>query len=154
MKYFLDETHKNSVMKVIRDKRLVYPDGQVDCYYLPALFILLSTKNSLYKKTRNYITADGIDFETMMEKQDFSSGEAKLVRLAANLYNGSMEVTPQELINTLDDRNYDLAMQAIRFRRYGCHIENLLDRDMDMEVSIERGVETDISMRNDFHMEL
>ena len=154
MRYFSDETHKDSVMKVIRDKRLVYPDGQVDCYYLPALFILLSTKNSLYKKTRNYIDADGIDFEAMMEKQDFSSGEAKLVRLAANLYNGSMEVTPQELINTMDDRNYDLAMQAIRFRRYGCHIENLLDRDMDMEVSIESDVETDMSMRNDFHMEL
>jgi len=154
MKYFLDETHKNNVMKVIRDKRLVYPDGQVDCYYLPALFILLSTKNNFYKKTRNYINADGIDFETMMEKQDFSSGEAKLVRLAANLYNGSMEVTPQELINTLDDRNYDLAMQAIRFRRYGCHIENLLDREMDIEADIEIDVETDIAMENDFEMEL
>ena len=150
MKYFLDETHKNSVLKVINDKRLVYPDGQVDCYYLPALFILLSTKNNLYKKTSAYINADGIDFEAMMEKQDFSSGEAKLVRLAANLYNGFMEVTPQELINTLDDRNYDLAMQAIRFRRYGCHIENLLD----MEADIEMDVETDIDMESDFVMEL
>jgi len=131
MKYFYDETHKNSVLKVIMEKRLIYPDGQVDCYYLSALFILLSTKNNLYKKTRNYITEDGIDFEMMMEKQDFSSGEAKLVRLAANLFNGSMEVTPQELINTLDDKNYDLAMQAIRFRRYGCHIGNLLDRTID-----------------------
>ncbi len=131
MEYFYDETHKNSVLKVIKDKRLIYPDGQVDCYYLPALFILLSTKNNLYKKTKNYITEDGIDFMTMMGKQDFSSGEAKLVRLAANLFNGSMEVTPQELISSLDDKNYDLAMQAIRFRRYGCHIENLLDRTMD-----------------------
>lgn len=154
MKYFLDETHKNNVMKVIRDKRLVYPDGQVDCYYLPALFILLSTKNNLYKKTRNYIDVDGIDFEAMMEKQDFSSGEAKLVRLAANLYNGSMEVTPQELVNTLDDRNYDLVMQAIHFRRYGCHIENLRDREMDMEEDIEIDVETDIAMENNFEMEL
>ena len=150
MKYFFDETHKNNVMKVIRDKRLVYPDGQVDCYYLPALFILLSTKNNLYKKTRSYIDADGIDFEAMMEKQDFSSGEAKLVRLAANLYNGSMKVTPQELINTLDDRNYDLAMQAIRFRRYGCHIENLLDREMNIEADIGRDMETDLAMENDF----
>ncbi|HHW31072.1 MAG TPA: hypothetical protein GXX20_05275 [Clostridiaceae bacterium] len=131
MKYFYDETHKNSALKVIKDKRLIYPDGQVDCYYLPALFILLSTRNNLYKKTRNYITEDGIDFAMMMERQDFSSGESKLVRLAANLFNGSMEVTPQELINTLDDKNYDLAMQAIRFRRYGCHIENLLDRTID-----------------------
>lgn len=134
MKYFYDEIHKNSVLKVIKDKRLIYPDGQVDCYYLPALFILLSTKNNLYKKTKNYITEDGIDFISMMEKQDFSSGEAKLVRLAANLFNGSMEVTPQELINSLDDKNYDLAMQAIRFRRYGCHIENLLDRAMDNKI--------------------
>ncbi|MCX7842824.1 MAG: DUF6075 family protein [Clostridia bacterium] len=154
MKYFVDETHKNNVMKVIRDKRLVYPDGQVDCYYLPALFILLSTKNNLYKKTGNYITTDGIDFETIMEKQDFSSGEAKLVRLAANLYNGSMEVSPQELINTLDDRNYDLAMQAIRFSRYGCHIENLLDRQKDMEADIAIDVETEMDMENDFEMEL
>ena len=154
MKYFMDETHKNNVMKVIRDKRLVYPDGQVDCYYLPALFILLSTKNNLYKKTRNYIDADGIDFEAMMKKQDFSSGEAKLVRLAANLYNASMEVTPQELINTLDDRNYDLAMQAIRFRRHGCHIENLLDRQRDMEADNEIDVGSDMDMENDFEMEL
>ena len=154
MKYFVDETHKNNVMKVVRDKRLVYPDRQVDCYYLPALFILLSTKNNLYKKTRNYIDADGIDFEAMMEKQDFSSGEAKLVRLAANLYNASMEVTPQELINTLDDRNYDLAMQAIRFRRYGCHIENLLDRQKDMEADIEIDVEPDMDIENDFEMEI
>jgi len=154
MKYFLDETHRNSVLKVINDKRLVYPDGQVDCYYLPALYILLSTKNNLYKKTRNYIDVDGIDFEAMMEKQDFSSGEAKLVRLAANLYNGSMEVTPQELINTLDDRNYDLAMQAIRFRRYGCHIKNLLDREMDIEADIEIDVETDMDMKHDFEMVL
>lgn len=154
MKYFLDETHKNNVMKVIRDKRLVYPDGQVDCYYLPALFILLSTKNNLYKKAKNYIDADGIAFEAMLEKQDFSSGEAKLVRLAAKLYNGSMEVTPQELINTLDYRNYDLAMQAIRCRRYGCHIENLLDRQNDMEAGIEIDVEPDMDMENDFEMEL
>jgi len=154
MKYFLDETHKNSVTKVIHNKRLVYPDGQVDYYYLPALFIMLSTKNSLYKKTRDYITADGIDFQTMMEKQDFSSGEAKLVRLAANLYNGSMEVTPQELINTLDDGNYNLAIQATRFRRYGCHIENLLDREMDMDTGIERDMRTDITMKNDFQLEL
>lgn len=101
-----------------------------------------------------YIDTDGIDFEAMMEKQDFLSGEAKLVRLAANLYNGSMEVTPQELINTLDDRNYDLAMQAIRFRRYGCHIENLLDREMEIEADIEMDVGTDMDMENDFEMEL
>jgi len=50
MKYFYDETHKNSVLKVIKDKRLIYPDGQVDCYYLPALFILLSIKTIYIKR--------------------------------------------------------------------------------------------------------
>lgn len=131
MKYLHDEIHKNNILRAIKDRRLIYPDGQVDCYYLPALFILLSTKNSLFRKTKNYITEDGIDFQTLMEKQDFSSGEAKLIRLAADLFNGSMEVTPYEIINTLDAKNYDLAMQAIYFRRHGCHIENLLDRTMD-----------------------
>lgn len=82
MKYFMDETHKNNVMKVIRDKRLVYPDGQVDYYYLPALFILLSTKNNLYKKTRNYITADGIDFEAMMKSS--GTGTCRLSKSRPN----------------------------------------------------------------------
>ena len=120
-----------AITALLTTGRLIYPDGQVDCYYLPALFILLSTKNSLFRKTKNYITEDGIDFQTMMEKQDFSSGEAKLIRLAANLFNGSMEVTPYEIINTLDAKNYNLAMQAIYFRRHGCHIENLLNRTME-----------------------
>ena len=85
----------------------------------------------MFRKTKNYITEDGIDIQTMMEKQDFSSGEAKLIRLAANLFNSSMEVTSHEIINTLDAKNYDLAMQAIYFRRHGCHIGNLLDRTME-----------------------
>lgn len=37
----------------------------------------------------------------------------KLIKLAANLFNGSMEVSPSELINTLDDENFELALQAI-----------------------------------------
>ncbi len=50
----------------------------------------------------------------------------KLIKLAANLFNGSMEVSPSELINTLDDENFELAMQAIFFRRTGCHVRDLL----------------------------
>jgi len=43
---------------------------------------------------------------------------------------------------------------AIRFRWYGCHIENLLDREIDMEAGIEREMRTDLSMKNDFQLEL
>ena len=50
----------------------------------------------------------------------------KLIKLAANLYNGSMEVSPSELINTLDDENFELALQAIFSRRTGCHVRDLL----------------------------
>jgi phage baseplate assembly protein W len=45
-------------------------------------------------------------------------------------------------------------MQAIRFRRYGCHIENLLDREIDMEADSEMDVETDMDVENDLGMEL
>lgn len=32
----------------------------------------------------------------------------KLIKLAANLFNGSIEVSPSELINMLDDENFEM----------------------------------------------
>jgi len=39
-------------------------------------------------------------------------------------------------IHTLDEENFELAIQTIYFRRYGCHIENLLDSAMDSEIEM------------------
>lgn len=126
MVLFHDESHRQNVLHCLWKNNRIYPDGKADSYYLPALYLLLSTKNDLYKKTRRYIDKDGIDFETMLSAHDFPSSERKLIKLAANLFNGSMEVSPTELINTLDDENFQLALQAILFKRTGCHIRDLL----------------------------
>jgi len=123
---FHNEVHRQNVLNCLWKKNWIYPDGKADNYYLSALYILFSTKNDLYKKTRRFIDGEGIDFEKMLSAQDFPSSEIKLIKLAANLFNGSMEVSPSELINTLDDENFELALQAIFLRRTGCHVRDLL----------------------------
>lgn len=124
--FFYNEDHRQNVVNCLRHENRVYPDGKADSYYLPAFYLLLSTKNDLYKKTRRFIDRDGIDFEEMLSTQDFASSERKLIKLAANLFNGSMEVSPSELIDTMDDENFQMALQAIFFKRTGCHVRELL----------------------------
>jgi hypothetical protein len=124
--HFYDEAHRQKVVHYLQKDNRIYPDGRADSYYLPALYLLLSTKNDLYKKTSRYIDRDGIDFEKMLSKQDFPSGERKLIKLAANLFNDSMEVSPSELIDTLDEENFTLALQAIFLKRTSCHVQELL----------------------------
>ncbi|MDJ0305641.1 DUF6075 family protein [Dehalobacter sp.] len=126
MIHFHDEAHRQKVVHYLQKDNRVYPDSRADSYYLPALYLLLSTKNDLYKKIGRYIDSDGIDFEKMLSKQDFPSSERKLIKLAANLFNGSMEVSPSELIDTLDDENFTQALQAIFLKRTSCHVKELL----------------------------
>ena len=123
---FHDEAHRQNVLRCLWKKNRIDTFGRADNYYLPALYILLSTKNDLYKKTRRFIDGEGIDFEKMLSTQDFPSSEKKLIKLAANLFNISMEVSPSELINTLDDEDFQMALQAISFKRIGCHVRDLL----------------------------
>lgn len=123
---FHNEKHRQNVLEYLLKENRIYPDGQADNYYLPAFYILLSTKNDLYKKTRRFIDEEGIDFEKMLSTQDFPSSEKKLIRLAANLFNSSLEVTPNELTSTLDDENFAIAMQAVYFKRNGCHVRDMV----------------------------
>ena len=126
MIHFHDEAHRKKVINYLQKENKIYRDGKADGYYLSAFYLLLSTKNGLYRKTIRYIDSDGIDFEQMLAKQDFSSGERKLIKLAANLFSGSIDVSPTELINTLDEENFMMAMQAIFLKRNGCRVKELL----------------------------
>jgi hypothetical protein len=72
-----------------------------------------------------YIDADGIDF-LKIKKVDMGSGHKLLIQLAGNLFNGCLKVTPADLINSLDDENFEIAMQAIRLRRSSIHLDDLL----------------------------
>lgn len=55
-----------------------------------------------------------------MTKQDFSSGQKVIVKLAGNLFNGSykVDVSPNSLIHTLDMDLFEISMCAIKMR-YG-----------------------------------
>ncbi len=125
MIHFYDEDHREKVLQWLQKENRISSDGRLDIYYLPALYILLSTKNELFKKTCRFIE-DGIDFQKMLSTQDFPSSENKLIRLAANLYNDSMDVSPSELIDTLDEENFLLAMQAVYLKRNERYIHELL----------------------------
>lgn len=103
--------------------------GKVDIEYGTA-FYLLSSIEDIYRKALPFI-GDGIQFKNMLAKQDFSSGEKVIVKLAANLFNGSYKnITPLDIIGYLDNELFETAMCAMSMRYYqGLYLEDLLDNE-------------------------
>lgn len=59
--------------------------------------------------------AAGIDFRRMMEETGYmSSGERRLVRIAASCYNGSHTVGLQDVLSGLSDDWFERAVEAMR----------------------------------------
>jgi hypothetical protein len=91
----------------------------VDREYLAALYIIC-IDNELRGKCLKYIEWDmiGIDFASMLDEQDFSSGYEVLVKLASNLFNEYSKVTPMDIIRRLSGELFEIAMQAILLRKF------------------------------------
>lgn len=72
------------------------------------------------KDVRQWVDFDRrtIEFPTLLEAAGpWSHGERLLVQVAADLFNGSGETRLNELLQTLDDENLALVLEAIRLRR-------------------------------------
>ena len=87
-------------------------------------FYLLSVDDEIGGKARHYVMDDGIDFGRMREQQEFEPGHDLLVRLAANLFNGTIAVDPIEICGCPDDELFKTAINAMRIRRYGLKPED------------------------------
>lgn len=118
MEGFKSETHKNRFIEIMHSLGKVY-GGRFDPEYSAALY-LLTADLSIWRKVSSYVSRDGIYIDTVVEEVDLSGGYAVLVKLAGNLFNDQQHIDPLEFLR-LDDDNFDLALTAIKLRRYGFH---------------------------------
>ena len=115
---FTDNQHFNRMVTLLHQaKKINETSKNVDIEYGSAAYLLASNED-IYNKARNYVSIDGIDFRKMMTKQDFSSGQKVIVKLAGNLFNGSYkaETSPISLIWHTDTDLFEVAMSAIKMR--------------------------------------
>lgn len=123
---FIDKHHSVRMFSLL-NKSGKYDErtGKVDIEYGTA-FYLLSSIEDIYRKALPFI-GDGIQFKNMLAKQDFSSGEKVIVKLAANLFNGNNKnIVPLDIIGYLDNELFETAMCAMSMRYYqGLYLEDL-----------------------------
>ncbi len=100
-------------------------EGNIDKDYGAALYVLTSSV-STWEKAQSYITSEGIDFDALLMNVDFSHAYSALIQLAGNLFNGTIESNPIDLMG-LDENNFHLAISAIYIRRFGLHTDNFQD---------------------------
>ncbi len=102
-----------------------------------SLFYIIAGNEDLFRKRKflydfesKGIIANCIDDGTV----DLSSSAKALVRLAFNLYNSYEDkyTTPIDIFYSLDDKNYNLAMNSIAIR-FGRGIESERICDMEQE---------------------
>ncbi len=118
MTVFLSNEHINNFCEAVG----LIPDAIADkdtrrlsAYYGASLFLLtgLETWPMLRRFCAGYIDIDG-----MLSELPLSSGEALVVRLAGNLYNGGFWTgTPLDLVSELDRERSELCINALRLRR-------------------------------------
>lgn len=121
--YFKNEDHKERFLELLEKYNRVY-DGLIENEY-GAAFYILSADNEIWSKSKSYIGIDGIDFETMFQEKDFSTGYAILVKLATNLFNGNFNIAPVELCYLDGDSNFKVALAALHIRKYKISLEEV-----------------------------
>lgn len=119
-----DENHRNIVIELLEKYKKIYAkyDNEIDLEYYPAFYLL--SASMLKDKTLKYITLDGIDFNSML-KEDFSSGQTLLIRLARELFNNGDNAPIIDLIGTLDELHWGLALEAIKLRRHALKLSEI-----------------------------
>lgn len=88
--------------------------------YLPIVY-LMTGNAELYPKMNPYFNAKsgGFDSDKMFEEQDFSSGLNILAKLAVHLFNSNQIVQPLDIISSLDEQSFKLALNSMILRRFG-----------------------------------
>jgi hypothetical protein len=132
--FFRSPQHQGRFLTALQQRRKIDANGKIDAEY-GAAFYILSSEQATWERASDYIGRDGIDFHQMLEEIDLSHGHKLLVQLAANLFGANTEtpegtflpitVLPVDLIDTLDESNYRVALAALQLRRYGANVKDL-----------------------------
>ncbi|HHU72260.1 MAG TPA: hypothetical protein GXZ21_09560 [Clostridiales bacterium] len=122
---FVSDTHKE------RFTTMIIEDDMSPCDVERAsLFYIISGNEDLYRKRRYIYDTYEHCIRTCLDNTevDFSSGMKSLIRLGFNLYNGWSDryTTPMSLLGSLDNRNLQLAGNAIMTRFNSNFREGLL----------------------------
>lgn len=120
--FFKSEAHKKRFLEAVQPH---VEDGNIDQWYGSALYILTS-EASVWGRITKYVTNDGILFHEMLMYDYFYDNDEILLQVAASLFGSGHHVDMQELA-CLDQPNFKVAMQAIRIRRDGLHVNDLVN---------------------------
>lgn len=115
---FLSDKHIQNFCEAVS----LIPDAIADkgtrrlsSYYGASLFLLAGL--DAWPQLRRFCTGY-IDIGGMLNELSLSSGEALVVRLAGNLYNGGFwNGTPLDLVCELDGKYSELCLNALHLRR-------------------------------------
>jgi hypothetical protein len=121
--YFTDEEHKKRLLSALEEIGCLANHGRYNSEYAAPLYILTS-KESTWLKTHDYIEGDSIRFRAILDEVDFGGGYSVLINLAAHIFNSQFHVEPIEFLR-LDPYNFEVAMSAIRIRRDGLFASQL-----------------------------
>ncbi len=117
-------------------------EGKLDPEYASALYILTS-RTGTWQQAQGYVARDGIDFEALINEVDFSGAYLQLIKLAGNLFNGTIHMDPVELYR-LDEENFTLALTALQIRRVSIPLSEIAEKaelynlEMDIRNAISR----------------
>lgn len=87
--------------------------------YWSALLLIATATGDLWEKVQPYleIKHGNAWIGRLREEVDLSGGERRLMELAHNLFSGEGAVDVSDLINTLDNDLWQVAVEAVRVRR-------------------------------------
>ncbi|MCY7780157.1 DUF6075 family protein [Bacillus haynesii] len=124
---YLSREHKQDFLEMRRNMPEYY---RFNKEFLSVLY-LISGNEELKQKVEPYFNGNSgmFDTEKMFEEQDFSAELSILAKLAVNLFNANEKINPLQLM-ILDDKNFELAMNAIILRRQGISTEYKLSQKL------------------------
>lgn len=114
---YLNTEHK----KAFQDLRGgMAEENRFDKKYLSVCF-LIAGNIQLRNKMNPYFdrVTGNLHSDLMFEEQDFTSDIRVLARLALNLFTDSVQVSPLELVESLDEEAFKLSLNAVLIRRHG-----------------------------------
>jgi len=115
---FLNDEHRDSFFEAIELTGSAREDGTISAYFGASLYLLAALPYA-YPRMRRFLSRDCIDFPAILESVVLSSGEAVIVSLAGNLYNGGFfdQYTPLDIVSSCDGEMVGLACSALLLRK-------------------------------------
>lgn len=114
---FLNQEHETKFQELRLGMAEYYRNNKE---YLSVVYIMAGNEELHRKMNRYFNTKEGMfSSDDMFNEEDFSSGNRILAKLAVHLFNDNETVSPLDIISALDDEWFQLALNAIHFRRYG-----------------------------------